>query len=238
MFINTAFSQRIEGEPAGSAYLEPFDIFEIGMKLENGESIRYSFSSDTILLFDIHSHDGRKITTYTVMESRTFDGLFVAPTDGDYYFLVENLQSSTVNLHYNISFNRDTHIVHYEDMQFNVEIMSNSKVEVLEFNQENKQILLRMHTPYLTPGFADISVPRSLLDGPYDIQGVTEREYSQDDSVSTFIIKTPNGTHDISITGTTVVPEVPFPIILFALTMISFIVLLKFGKFQGNRKSV
>lgn len=87
-----------------------------------------------------------------------------------------------------------------------------------------------METPYLTPGFADITIPRALIDEPFNVQGsLTDYKYTQDNSTSTFVIKTSFGTHDISITGTHAIPEMPFPMLVMAATMASFLFLVKFG---------
>lgn len=226
--VNDAFAQMVRGEPIGSITLKPFQIFEVGIKLKADASLKYNFNADDTLLFDIHSHDGQRINTYSVMESKVFDGVFVAPVEGDYYFLAQNVGQSEVTLQYDISVSHEVHVIEYEGMQYDIATLSNSNIQILEFSQENKQISFRIQTPYLTPGFANLTIPRNLLDGPFNVRGsLTEHVYSQDDSSSTFTIRTPNGIHDFSVVGTTVVPEVPFPAVLLALTIASFLIMVK-----------
>jgi hypothetical protein len=226
--VNDAFAQIVRGQPVGGITLKPFQIFEVGIKLKAATNLKYNFSADNTLLFDIHSHDGQRINTYSLMESKVFDGVFVAPVEGDYYFLAQNVGQSEVNMRYDISISHEMHVIEYEGMQYDIITISNSDIQILEFSQENKQISFRIQTPYLTPGYVNITIPRNLLDGPFNVRGsLTEHVYSKDNSSSTFTIRTPNGIHDFSVIGTTVVPEVPFPAVLLALTIASFLVMVK-----------
>lgn len=227
--VKDAYAQVIRGEPNGNASLNVGDIFEVGLKIKKGASVKYSLNADNVLLFDIHVHRGNQVITYEVKESKTFEGVFTAPDDGDYYFLAENLGGSAVTLKYDISFAHDTQTVQFEGVHYSVMTSSNSDVKIIGFNQENKQLSIRVETPYLTPGFADITIPRTLIDEPFTVQGeLTDYKYMQDNLTSTFIIKTSFGTRDISVTGTHTIPEVPFPMLLMAATMASFLLLVKF----------
>jgi hypothetical protein len=214
----------VSGEPSGSTVLQHGASFEVGLKLKTGANVQYSMKADAFLYFDIHSHDGSEITTFSVLESNAFEGQFVAPKDGNYYFLSMNLGESVVTLTYDISFGETVHAIVHDSIRYDVVTSSNSNIDFLGFSQEDKQILILMETPYLTPGFVNITIPRSLLDGPFDLRGsITQYNHTQNESASTFIIKTNNGTNDITIVGTTVVPEFPFPIILLTLALSSFI---------------
>ena len=227
--VKDVHAQVIRGEPNGSVSLNPGDIFEVGLKMKKGANVKYSLNADNVLLFDIHVHIGNQIITHVVMESKTFEDAFAAPDDGDYYFLAMNLGGSAVTLRYDIFFAHDTQIVQFEGAQYSIMTSSNSDVKIVGFNQENKQLSIRMETPYLTPGFADITIPRTLIDEPFNVQGdLTDYKYTQDNSTSTFVIKTSFGTHDISITGTHAIPEMPFPILVMGATMASFLLLVKF----------
>jgi hypothetical protein len=236
MSSSNVYAQNISGEPSGSTTLHPFDISEVGIRLKANAVVDYSFQADDRILFDIHSHDGKQIITHTVTESDIFVGKFTAPTDGDYYFFMENLQLKDISIDYNISFVHNSHFIQYEDAKYEIRIISNSDVIFLGFSQENKEISLRIETPYLAPGVANITIPRVLLDGPFTIQGGSaEENYSQDDSSSIFVIKTPNGSHDIRITGTTAVPESPIPLVfLAAATTLLFIAGMKL-KFSSGK---
>jgi len=227
--MEDSFAQIVKGNPSGSKILKPIEVFEVGLKLKKNTNIQYNFNADAILLFDIHSHDGNQIITHSATESKTFEGTFVAPKDGDYYFLAMNLRGTDVPLQYSISLEQDIHYIQYEETQYDIAIFSNSTVEIVGFSQENKQMIIRVNTPYLTPGFISVTIPKVLLDGPFDFQGgITEYTESQDDSTSTFIINTPIGTHDITITGTTAVPEVPIPMLFLIMATISFLIITKF----------
>jgi hypothetical protein len=227
--FENAFGQiTVSGEPNGSRVLHQGEIIEVGLKLKAGTNIQYMMKADAFLYFDIHSHDGNQITTHAVLESRVFEGTFVAPKDADYYFMSMNMGESEVNLMYNISIGEAKHPVVYENTQYDVTTVSNSNIDFLGFSQENKQILIMMETPYLTPGFLQVTIPRSLLDGPFDVKGViTEYNYTQNESSSVFVIKTNNGKNDASIIGTTVVPEFPVPIILLTLALSSLILYMR-----------
>src|SRR5574341_686846 len=223
--FENAFGQiTVSGEPNGSRVLHQGEIIEVGVKLKAGTNIQYMMKADAFLYYDIHSHDGNQITTHTVLESRVFEGTFVAPKDADYYFMSMNMGESEANLTYNISVGETKHHVVYEGTKYDVTAISNSNIDFLAFSQENKQILIMIETPYLTPGFLQVTIPRSLLDGPFDVKGIiTGYNYTQNESSSVFVIKTNNGKSDISIIGTTTVPEFPFPIILLTLALSSLI---------------
>ncbi len=225
---NTAIAQIVKGEPIGSITLSPLGIFEVGIKMKAGASIKYDFNADEILLFVIHSHKGGQVTNYSAMESNIFDGVFIAPIEGDYYFLCQNLRTSEAVLKYSIFIDPEKQIIQYEEIQYDIITLSNSNIEILNFSQEDKQILIRIQTPYLTPGFANITIPRNLLDGPFNLQGtLTEHRYTQNNSSSVVTLGTPNGTHDVSIIGTTVVPEIPSPMIFLALAFTSILLVVK-----------
>lgn len=224
MFEEASGQITVSGEPRGSKVLQHGATFEVGLKLKTGMNVQYSMKADAFLYFDIHSHDGNEIATFSVLESNAFEGEFVAPKDGNYYFLSMNLGESDVTLTYDISFGENVHPIVHDGIRYDVVTSSNSNIDFLGFSQEDKQILILMETPYLTPGFVNVTIPRSLLDGPFDLRGsITEYNHTQNESASTFIIKTNNGTNDITIVGTTVVPEFPFPIVLLTLALSSII---------------
>jgi hypothetical protein len=227
--FESAFGQVIvTGEPSGSQVLQHGVMFEVGLKMKAGANIQYLFRADSFVYFDIHSHDGNEITTLSVTESDVFEGTFVAPKDGNYYFLAMNLGESDVALAYDIAFTENKHLIVHDGIRYDAVTYSNSNIDFLGFSQEDKQILIMIETPYLTPGFVNVSIPRTLMDGPFDVKGsITEYNHTQNESVTTFIIKTDDGTNDISITGTTVVPEFPFPIILLTLALSTLIMYMR-----------
>lgn len=225
MILRDVFAQIVvSAEPTGNVRMQHGATFEVGLKLKTGTNVEYSMKADAFLYFDIHSHDGNEITTFSVLESNVFEGEFVAPKDGNYYFLSMNLGESDVALTYDISFGESIHPIVHDNIRYDVITSSNSNIDFLGFSQEDKQILILIETPYLTPGFVNVSIPRTLIDGPFYLRGsITEYNHTQNESVSTFIIKTNNGANDISITGTTVIPEFPLPIILLAMAVSSVI---------------
>jgi hypothetical protein len=240
MTINQASAQIITGEPMGSAKLAPFSIFEVGIKMKANTSIKYAFHAHDRMLFDIHSHDGRQITTHSVSESDSFVDEFVAPTDGDYYFLVQNLQLKDISFTYIISIDISRLVVQHEQINYQISTVSNSRIELLDFSPEDKQISFRIESPYLTPGFANITIPRNLIDGPFTLQGpLTEQRYSQNNSSSVFIVETPYGTYDFVITGSTAVPEIPVPIAILGLaSALIFVLRIWKKRLLGSTKSV
>ena len=88
--------------------------------------------------------------------------------------------------------------------------------------------LIRGRVRMRSERFANITIPRNLLDGPFNLQGtLTEHRYTQNNSSSVVTLGTPNGTHDVSIIGTTVVPEIPSPMIFLALAFTSILLVVK-----------
>lgn len=216
----------ITSVPSGNMAIQPNHFFEVGVMMDAGETIQYSYSADAPVFFDLHLHEGTSVTDYLVIEASERNGSFTAPRAGNYYFLWENLGNSETKIRYDISFPRSTKTINYEDQSYEITFVSNSKIESITFDQPAKQILLKIKTPFLTPSFINMTIPKSLLDGSFDVMGgsaqfiVTESE-----SASILLINTDDGTHDITIAGTTVVPEVPYPLIIFTFALFTLMLL-------------
>ena len=96
--------------------------------------------------------------------------------------------------------------VQWEENKFDVEIITNSKIENFNFDQTSKSISFEINeeNKYVT-----ISMSEELLGGPYIILLDTEKiQYSKSeiDGYVTLSIK-PETTGEITIIGTTVIPE-------------------------------
>ncbi|MFQ5968947.1 MAG: hypothetical protein ACE5J2_00425 [Nitrososphaerales archaeon] len=218
----------ISGEPSGNVVIRPDKFFEVGVIMNAGETIQYSYSADATVFFNLHSHDKRSTTNHVVSEGRERIDSFMAPTTGNYYFLWENLGSSEVRINYDILFPRMTQTINYENELHEITFVSNSKIESITFDQPKKQILMNVKTPFLTPGFINMTIPKVLLDGSFNVKGGSAQFILiEGDSESVLLINTDDGTHDVAIVGTTAILEIPFPLIIFLLSMLIIVTLAK-----------
>jgi hypothetical protein len=102
-----------------------------------------------------------------------------------------------------------------------VQIITASEVQDFRFDQGSKSVTLTLDTN--TPMLAII--PKSLLGGPYSVSGSGDqvldfRQYHQN-STHSWIRVEPNDSGTVTITGTTVVPElIPLWVaMMFAITL-------------------
>jgi len=111
------------------------------------------------------------------------------------------------------AFNEPTNIidVNWENKEFVVEIRTFANIENFEFNQSEKEISFDVNE---SNQFITTIIPLELLWGPYAILLDDETTYfndSKNNGTHVWINMKPNTAGEISIIGTTVVPE--FPII-------------------------
>jgi glucose/arabinose dehydrogenase len=99
-----------------------------------------------------------------------------------------------------------------ENIQLKVD--SSSKISVFSFDQENKSFTLRLSHATGSQGSSMIYAG-SILEGPYTVtidgDTLTELNLTTDEATGNSIlqIEYPPGVHDITVTGTRVVPEFP-----------------------------
>jgi parallel beta-helix repeat protein len=124
--------------------------------------------------------------------------------------------------------------VTWQEETYHVTVISNSTVSEFYFSQPNKTISFSANGPDGASGFCRVSMPVSLLGGPYTL--------TLDGVPSTDLLETSNGTnsflyftynnsyHNVKIEGTSVVPEFPSLLLVFifaALTVGLFMVVLR-----------
>lgn len=104
--------------------------------------------------------------------------------------------------------------VFWDDTIFPVTFSGNSTVSGFSFDQPNKQITFDVIGPSNTVGYFNISIPTSLLSGPWAIlldgRDVTQAaKMMQNQTFTTFSLSYDYNSHYIQITGTNVIPEYP-----------------------------
>jgi hypothetical protein len=212
--VHNASALTISGKLNDMATVTSFDIFEVGIKLEEGQSITYSYSSSAPLLFTFHSHEGSTVITHFMTEGKNYDGMFTAPKSGDYYLLWENFAAMSHKITYSVGIPKSIHHVDYNGTIYGVEVISNSSVQNLQFDAAGKQLAFSLETPYLTPGFVSVTIPTELLSGEFSVEGA---DYLVDSTAShtSIGIDTGTGTHDIAILATNAVPEFADMLLMF-----------------------
>ncbi|AIF85379.1 hypothetical protein NTE_03351 [Candidatus Nitrososphaera evergladensis SR1] len=112
-------------------------------------------------------------------------------------------------------------------------LSSNAKISNVNFNEEEKRLSFRMEgVGNETGSMTSVSVDK-LLDGPYvvtlDGQELTDAIVVDDGDNGTIRLLAPNaGAHEITISGTNVVPEFPFAMLALTAGMASLIIV--FGR--------
>ena len=105
----------------------------------------------------------------------------------------------------------------WELQTYPVNVLSNSSLSNFEFSQPNKQISFNVTGPKAMSSFCNITIPKSLLAGPWtiEIDGSDIVPTISENDTHTFIYLpyTHTSTHRIAITGSWVVPEFPTAII-------------------------
>lgn len=220
--LQSASALSVSGQPENNVTIQDFDIFEVGIKLDAGQKISYSYDASSGILFLLHRHEGTEVITHFTTEGKSHGDTFTAPKSGDYYLLWENLHFEQSDLSYKILFPRTLHEIEYDGKSFTLEVLSNSKVENLEFSAEEKQLSFSISTPYLTPGFVDISIPEELLGGEFTVDGSSNYSVNHG-STAHIIVNTNVGTHNIVIHGSTAIPEFPFSFLILAMALTAFV---------------
>ena len=114
-------------------------------------------------------------------------------------------------------------------------LSSNAKISNVNFDEEQKRLSFRMEGGgNETSSMTSVSVDK-LLAGPYvvtlDGQELTDGIVIDDGDNGTIQLQAPNtGAHEITITGTNVVPEFPFAMLALTAGMASLIII--FGRIQ------
>ncbi|MCG8435091.1 MAG: hypothetical protein MJA83_13775 [Gammaproteobacteria bacterium] len=104
LFILTAASSAIDAaSKEESVIIAPGKIFEACMPLKQGEELRYSFSADSSLVFNLHYHvDDEVIYPMPDGAKKEYSDEFIAAITQDYCLMWtnENDRSVTLDYHY------------------------------------------------------------------------------------------------------------------------------------------
>jgi uncharacterized protein (DUF362 family) len=118
----------------------------------------------------------------------------------------------------------ETFVASWEESTFQVETISNSTVTAFSFNQTAKQVSFTVTGLHGTTGFCNITIPSSLLGGPYTVEvggeTVLEDYNPPTNGTHAFVYFTySHSTQTVEIRGVTAIPEFPsFAILLLLVT--------------------
>ncbi len=234
--VQSIAALSISAQPRGNVTIADFDIFEVGVVLNQGQKIVYSYDASSFMLFQLHRHIGNEIITYYITEGKSHSDTFTAPESGDYYFLWENDEELPSKLTYQVSLPESMHHIDYNGSSYYVEILSNSKVQNMTFNATEKKLSFSVQTPYITSGFVNVKVPERLLNGDFKVEGSTKYFVNHTSSSYFIVVNTDVGTHNIIIHASNAVPEFEYSYLVFSVAIAIFlgwrfleIKLMKFG---------
>ncbi len=209
----------ISAQLQGNVTIQDFDLFEVGITLDGGQKIAYSYNADSFMLFQLHRHEGNEIISYYLTEERSHSDTFTAPKNGDYYLLWENDEELPHKVTYQVSMPKSVHRIDYNGSSYDVEILSNSKLQNMTFDAKAKNLSFSLQTPYLTPGFANVTLPEGLLSGDFKVEGGTEYFVNHTSSSSYVVVNTDVGAHNIIIHATNALPEFEYSYLVFMVAM-------------------
>ena len=125
--------------------------------------------------------------------------------------------------------------IEVEDKQYMISVFGSDKVQLLEFNKEVKEIMLLANSEKIQN--VNITLPKELLGGPYSLsmkqEGMEVKGVwmiKQNETHASFSRDLPIGATTISITGTTVIPEFAFAIIIASAAIGVLLTLMRVGK--------
>jgi len=217
--VQSIAALSISAQPRGNVTIADFDIFEVGVTLNQGQKIVYSYDASLFMLFQLHRHIGNEIITYYITEGKSHTDTFTAPESGDYYFLWDNDEELPSKLTYQVSLPESTHHIDYNGSVFDVKILSNSKLENMTLNATEKKLSFNIQTPYLTPGFVNLTLPEGLLNADFNVEGSTKYFVKHTSSSSLIVINTDVGTHNIIIHTNNAIPEFEYSYLAFLTAM-------------------
>jgi len=174
--------------------------------------VKYDLSDVLILKNDMWILDFRYIETTKFIVPEEVDMLFVNERpvflQGKNAFVCHGCQ---MLLEYSINEQKEIQYVNWENQEFIVEIISHAEIEKFQFIQLEKEISFKINE---SDQFVTLVIPLELLWGPYAVflndQKIFFHEYVNN-GTHVWVNMKPDTSGEISIIGTTVVPE--FPII-------------------------
>ena len=175
--------------------------------------------SNTIIKYDLDDASTlyENLWTVKIQYSETFSVLFSEEIDLIFFnnniIQLGNKNGISVNsggnviIQYHDKISKIIEEVKWEEDKFNVEIITNSKIDKFNFDQELKSISFQVNEKNK---FVTISMEEELLGGPYVILLNDEKiKYTKSSSKENYVLLSmkPESTGEIIIIGTTVIPE-------------------------------
>jgi hypothetical protein len=118
-----------------------------------------------------------------------------------------------------------------------VELRSSSTVSNFELDEESKTISFTVDGEDGTEGTTEIAIG-SVLEGPYNVmvdgEATSDFTVAEVDGETVLTVSYTHSTHDITVTGTNVVPEFPIGVIGAVAAVIGIIAVMTRTKFAGT----
>ena len=186
--------------------------------------IKYDLEDASTLYENLWTVKIQYSETYSVIFSEEIDLFFL----NNSIIELENKNGISVNnggnvvIQYHDKISKIIEEVRWEEHKFNVEIITNSKIDKFNFDQELKSISFQVNEKNK---FVTISMEEELLGGPYVIllndEQVTYTKYPSKENHISLSMK-PESSGEIIIIGTTVIPEFS----IFAPLAVGFLIIL------------
>ena len=209
-------------------------VESIEIKNENDEKKEISLTNDgkgtqvitifptktnSIIKYNLEDKSSLYDNLWTIRTQYNENYSIIFPEDVKYIFLnnniipLENQKGISVNgggniiLQYYSELPKIIQKVEWEENQFDVKIITNSKIDKFNFEQISKSINFKINEK---DEFVTLSIPQELLGGPYVVLLDDEKiRYSKNYENENNILLTikPDSVGNIEIIGTTVIPE-------------------------------
>ena len=174
--------------------------------------VKYDLNDALILKNNIWTLDFRYLKTTTFVVPEEIDSLYA----NERQVFLEEKNAFTCHgcqmvLEYTINEPKKLQSVNWENQKFVVEMITFSEIENFEFSQPTKEISFKVNG---SDQYVTAVIPLELLWGPYVVFLDDEKTFFQDsfnNGTHVWVNMKPETSGEISIIGTTVVPE--FPII-------------------------
>ena len=195
-----------------------FEFAIVGMG-DYGAVTIFSADEDTIIKYNVKNmlRYSENLITLNIGYPKTFGILFSEKIEqiflGNQIIQVGDKKGISingggyVNVEYYSEMPKKIQEVQWKEDKFNVEIITDSKIEEFNFDQESKSISFQVNEKN---EFVTINMEEKLLGGPYviylDNEAIEFSQYSIKENYISLAMK-PESSGEITIIGTTVIPE-------------------------------
>lgn len=213
----------VDGTVSNLEFIDAFGAQQLVDVVEEADNIVISPHEDELFVkYDLNDALILKNNVWTLDYRYVETTIFTVPNEVELLFVNERLlfldkknsfrcHGCEMTLEYLIDGPRDIKYVNWENKKFAVEMITFADTKDFEFDQPSKQINFKVND---SNQFVTTVIPLELLWGPYAIL-LDDKKIFYDDDISNgthvWINIKPNTSGEITIIGTTVVPE--FPII-------------------------